>query len=178
METNWIAWLFMGLFFFPYWIVCLSKFGLTDSISATWYSWEKLTLFENKKMFNKTVFGKFWFTIMIIGTTTPIFAFIPEGGHSWEFLLFIGVGGLWLTATAAAYKKAYVEKYHVYGSIVGIVFCLLAVGVVFNLWVPAIILAIVTSVFYGFKVPGATNIVEALSVITIWGSLAVEMIWP
>lgn len=144
----------MGLWFYPYWFYCLVKFGLTDSISATWYE-------------HKNWIGRTWFTFTLIGLATPLFWFIPED-HPWEFLVFIGVGGIWLTGVAAAYKKEYVEKYHVYGSIVGIVVALVAVWVVLGFFQPLLITAIITAFMHGLKVKGATNFIEAASFITIW----------
>lgn len=175
METNWIAWTIMGLSFFPYWIICLKKFGLTDSISATWYEWEKLVKKESKTMINKSTLGKFWFSAMIIGTTTPVFSFMPEDTN-WGVLYLIGVGGLWLTAVAGAYKKKYVEKYHVYGATIGIFFCLLGTGVILGLWTPAIVMALITATLYITKVRGATNIVEGMAVVTIWLAIGITML--
>jgi hypothetical protein len=177
METNWIAWLIMGLFFFPYWIFCLKRFGLEDTVSAYWYRWKELTLFENRKMINKTFLGKVWFTFALIGVATPLFAFLPEEPHNWEFLFFIGVGGIWLTGLAAAYKKSYVEKYHVYGAIIGITFTLVAQWVVFGLWEPFIFTVVVAGVMHGLRIKQATHFVEVSAVITTWITLAIAMLF-
>jgi hypothetical protein len=140
---------------FSYLGYCLVKYGLTDTISATWYE------HPNK-------WGKIAFTLFLQAISIPILAFLPEDS-SWNGLVIAGVAGVVLVSVAANYKDDRVVKHHVFGAILGAIFVLAGIWVCFGALWPILTTALIAGLTWLLKLKGATYIAEAATMLTAIG---------
>jgi hypothetical protein len=136
----------------------LLKFGMTDTISATYY--------ENPE-------GKvegFWrlaFRFFCVVLGAGVFQWI-DPDHWGSFLIFFGGSLIFFVGLAPDYKTSKLSNgVHVWSAILGIVFSLAGQWVVYGIWLPTVIVGLTFIIVHGFKVRGATWYVEAAAIIQI-----------
>jgi len=135
---------------------CLAKFGLTDTISATWYE-------------HKTIVGKIFFTAFLVLITIPIMFFIPEASK-WGWVIFLGVLGVVLVSVAPDYKKhEFISTLHVWGAIAGAVLVLTGIWLVFGALWPVLVTAGISVGAWLLKLKGATYYAELATMLMAIG---------
>lgn len=132
---------------------CLIKFGLTDTVSATYY--------EHKK-----ALGKASFIVFCLAIAAPHLMFLDYADVNFTFLTFFGVCGILLVGAAPNYRDDHAEKPHVYGAILGIVLVMMGLGLGFGIWWAAIATAVISALAWLLKVKGATYISEVAAILT------------
>lgn len=139
----------------------LFKYGMTDSISATYY--------ENPKGrvegFMRLAFRAF---CIILGF--GVFQWITD--DSWaSFMIFFGGAAIALVGIAPDYKSNKIaNNVHIYAAVFGIVLSLAGQWIVYGLWMPSMWVAITFAVAHLFKVRGATWYIEVMAIaqILVW----------
>lgn len=101
------SYIFALTVFILYITLCLKKFGITNSISATYYKWKEI----------KEDYGIF-FTLFCFGVSLPLMiVLINYGNPYYQFLGFLAAGGLALVGVASNYMEAPADKVHTIAAI-------------------------------------------------------------
>ena len=101
------AYIFSLIVFIAYIAVCINKFGVTESISATYYKWE-----EEKE--DRGIL----FTLFCFGVSLPLMIILINLANPYyQFLGFLSAGGLSLVGVASNYMKPPANKVHTIAAI-------------------------------------------------------------
>lgn len=153
MENyQFIGWLIQIVATVLYLGYCLIKFGLTDTISATWYE-------------HKSWIGKWAFTIWLYCIIFPVFLFFT--GIWQNLFLFAACIFIGWVATYPNYKEDWAEGKHIWGAILGIVFAMLGIWFSWGLWWIAAGVAVISGLSWLVKLKGATYIAEFAAIVAI-----------
>lgn len=164
MTTNFIL-ISTCLQFFIFTIYLLSsliRFGITESISATYY-------------LQKTWIGQLWFTFTLFAIGFLLLPFLSFE-NTWSFLIFFGGAGVISTGLAAAYKNTQIGKIHVVSILIGIFSALIGIWIIFDLWIPLAIVGLSGILMKIFKIKNETWWIETIAFYSINLSLLIKFI--
>lgn len=125
-----------------------SKFGISESISASFYVW-------------KPVWKGIWFVLMTYGISIPLIVFIKLPWTWWNLLFYFATLSLVITGTAADFRTdKNTEWLHNIGSYSAIILSIAGLWVIHNIWISSALFVPLLGFLYFRKVKNVTWWVE------------------
>jgi len=144
--------------FIAYLAFIISKFGILHSISLSWYRLQE----KNPKQ-------GFLFTFFCWGLAIPMMMMSAYIDADTSTLIMLSGGGLVFTGSAAAFKSkdAKTDLVHFIGAATAIISGLLGIGLIYNNFVPMVIVALATILAYMNKLKNGIFWIEVIAFISI-----------